>query len=87
MALDFPNRSRSYDARHRCVRFWGYDSACEVSFLIEEGALMRIDRSAPRTEHGFLVAFDKNRERILKAARKAYTPRGAGFFALAASNF
>ena len=87
MAIDFPNQSRSYDARHRCVRFWGHDSACEVSFLIEEDALKRIDRSAPRTEDEFLVAFDTNRDRILKAARKAYSPRGAGFFALAASNF
>ena len=87
MALDFPNQSRSYDAKHRCVRFWGHDSAREVSFLIEEDALARIDRSAPRTEDEFLTAFDANRDRIFKAARKAYSSRGSGFFALAASNF
>jgi len=87
MALDFPNRSRSYDAKHRCVRFWGHDSAREVSFLIEEDALARIDRSEPRTEDEFLVAFDANRDRIFNAARKVYSSRGSGFFALAASNF
>jgi len=87
MAIDFPNQSRSYDPRHRCVRFWGHDSAREVSFLIEEDALTRIDPSAPRTEDEFLGAFDANRDRIFKAARKAYSPRGSGFFALAASDF
>jgi len=87
MAIDFPNQSRSYDARHRCVRFWGHDSAREVSFLIEEDALTRMDQTAPRTEDEFLGAFDANRDRIFNAARKAYSPRGSGFFALAASDF
>ena len=71
MAIDFPNQSRSYDARHRCVRFWGHDSAREVSFLIEQDALTRMDQTAPRTEDEFLGAFDANRDRIFKAARKA----------------
>jgi hypothetical protein len=25
MAISFPNRSRSYDATRRAVRFWGHD--------------------------------------------------------------
>lgn len=87
MSIDFPNPSRSYDAKHRCVRFWGHDSAIEVSFLVEQDALTQIDRTTPRTEDEFLVAFDSNRDRILKAARKVYSPRGKGFFALAASDF
>jgi len=87
MSIDFPNQSRSYDSKHRGVRFWGHDSAREVSFLVEEGAFARMDKPAPRTEDEFLGAFDANRERIFKAARKAYSPRGSGFFALAASDF
>ena len=86
MAIEFPNQSRSYDARHRCVRFWGHDDAREVSFLIGEDALTRMERSAPRTEDEFLVAFDAHRDRIFKAARKAYSPRGSGFFTLAAAD-
>ena len=31
------------------------------------------------TEEEFLVAFDSNRDRIFKAARKVYSPRGSGF--------
>ena len=87
MAIDFPNQSRSYDGKRHGVRFWGHDSACEVSFLIEEAALARMDQTAPRTEDEFLVAFDANRDRIFKAARKAYSPRGSGFYALAVSDF
>ncbi|MGH6924642.1 MAG: DUF1488 domain-containing protein [Propylenella sp.] len=87
MAINFPNKSRSYDPRHHCVRFWGHDDACEVSFLVEEDALTRIDRATVQTEAGFLVAFDRNHERIIAAARKAYSRRGSGFYALAASSF
>jgi hypothetical protein len=87
MAIDFPNQSRSYDARRHGVRFWGHDDALEVSFLIEEGALTHLDRTTPQTEAGFLAAFDGNRDRIFEAANKAYSPRGSGFYALAATDF
>ena len=87
MAIDFPNQSRSYDGKRHGVRFWGHDSAREVSFLVEEDALARMDQTTPRTEDEFLVAFDANRDRIFKAARKAYSPRGSGFYALSASDF
>ena len=87
MAIDFPNQSRSYDGKRHGVRFWGHDSAREVSFLVEEAALADMEQTKPRTEDEFLIAFDANRERIFKAARKAYSPRGTGFYALAASDF
>ncbi len=87
MTINFPNQSRSYDPRQHGVRFWGHDDACEVSFLVEGDALSLIDRTAPQTEDGFLVAFDGNRERIIAAARKAYSRRGSGFYILAASSF
>ena len=87
MAIDFPNRSRSYVGKRHSVRFWGHDSAREVSFLVAEEALARVDQTTPRTEDEFLIAFDANRDRIFKAARKAYAPRGTGFHASWASDF
>src|ERR1700722_2372282 len=44
MALHFPNASRSYDATRHCVSFWGYDSAFEIAFHLEEKALQQISR-------------------------------------------
>ena len=87
MTINFPNPSRIFDPKHRCVRFWGYDSAFEVSFLVEADALCHIGRNAPRDEAGLLDAFDANRDRILGAARKAYSRRGSRFYALGASDF
>jgi hypothetical protein len=87
MALDFPNESRSFDPKRHCVRFWGHDDAREVAFLVEEDALCHFQRGAPRDEIGLLRIFDGNRERILKAARKAYSKGGPGFYTLAASDF
>jgi hypothetical protein len=87
MTINFPNESRSYDPRHHCVRFWGHDEALEVTFQVEEDALTRLDEATLRTEEGFLVAFDQNRERIFTAARKAYSRRGSGFYTLGAANF
>ena len=87
MPIEFPNQSRSYDGKRRGVRFWGHDDSREVSFLVEEDALTRMNQISPRTEDEFLIAFDANRDRMFKAARKAYSPRGSGFHALAAADF
>jgi hypothetical protein len=79
MALTFPNRSRSFDATRRAVRFWGYDSAMEASFYVSEDALKRVQPDMPLDEAGLLGAFDSNRELIYKAALKVYSrgPRGS----------
>ena len=87
MTINFPNQSRIFEPNRHCVRLWGYDSAFEVSFLVEEDALCHIDRNALRDEVGLLDAFDANRDRILGAARKAYSRRGSRFYTLAASDF
>ena len=87
MTLNFPNQSRSYDAARHCIRFWGHDGAREISFLVEEDALCRLSPDTDRHEAGLLGAFDHNRDRILRAATKVYSKRGAGFFNLAASDF
>jgi hypothetical protein len=85
--IEFPNHSRSYDRTRRAVRFWGYDSAIEASFFIDEGALRRIQPDAPADETGFLTAFDTNRDRICAAAAKVYVRGTRGSYDLVAANF
>ncbi len=85
--LNFPNESRSYDASRRCVRFWGHDGAMEVSFFVEEAALHQIEPGARHNQAALLQSFDDNRERILKVARKVYSGRRQGSYALIAADF
>jgi len=85
--IEFPNHSRSYDQTRRAVRFWGYDSALEASFFIEEDALRRIQPDTRRDESGFLNAFDCNRDLICAAAAKVYVRGSRGSYDLVAANF
>lgn len=85
--LNFPNISRSYDATRRCVRFWGYDGALEVSFFVEEAAMFQIAPETRHNEAAVLASFDNNRESILKVARKVYSGHRQGSYALVASDF
>jgi Protein of unknown function (DUF1488) len=85
--IDFPNHSRSYDPTRRAVRFWGYDSAIEASFFINEDALKRIQPDARLDESGFLNAFDSNRGLICAAAAKVYVRGSRGSYNLVAANF
>jgi hypothetical protein len=85
--IEFPNHSRSYDRTRRAVRFWGYDSAIEASFFIEEGALKRLQPSAGYDEAGFLKAFDCNRDLICAAAAKVYSRGSRGSYDLVAAHF
>jgi Protein of unknown function (DUF1488) len=85
--IEFPNHSRSYDRTRRAVRFWGYDSAIEASFFIDEGALKRIQPAAHSDEAGFLNAFDSNRDLICAAAAKLYVRGSRGSYDLVAANF
>ena len=85
--IEFPNHSRSYDQTRRAVRFWGYDSAIEASFFIDEGALKRIQPDTLPDESGFLRAFDSNRDAICAAAAKVYVRGSRGSYNLVAANF
>jgi hypothetical protein len=85
--IDFPNHSRSYDQTRRAVRFWGYDSAMEASFFIDEDALRRIQPDARPDESGFLSAFDCNRDLICAAAAKVYVRGSRGSYDLVAAHF
>jgi hypothetical protein len=87
MALSFPNRSRSYDATRRAVRFWGHDSAMEASFFVTEDALQRIQPDMQRDEAGFLGAFDAHRELICATAVKVYKRGRRGSYDLVGADF
>jgi hypothetical protein len=87
VALVFPNRSRSFDATRRAVRFWAHDSAMEASFFVTEDALKRIQPNAQLDENGLLMAFDANRELIQAAAVKVYRRGRKGSYDLVAADF
>jgi len=86
MSLAFPNRSRSYDSRKQCIRFWGHDASFEIPFFVEVGALCRIDPEAMSDEPGLLSVFDLNRDRICAAAGRAYARDRRGSYTVAASD-
>jgi hypothetical protein len=65
------------------VRFWGYDSAMEASFFINEAAL----RYARSDEADFLNAFDSNGDLICAAAAEVYVRGSRGSYELVANNF
>ena len=73
MTLHFPNPSRSFDATRNRIRFWGYDSAIEVSFFVEEEALLKLDPTLRgAVEDAFLKTFDDALEQIREVAETVY---------------
>jgi hypothetical protein len=72
--LDFPNTSRSYDARTDRISFWGHDDTVEIAFFLEMNALARIDPKVKSSEAAALAAFDGAWERIIALAKRAYRP-------------
>jgi Protein of unknown function (DUF1488) len=86
MALNFPNQSRSFDARGNVVRFWGYDSALEIPFFVEVGALCKLDPQWPNVEAAYLAKFDAALDRIREAARKVYKRGRKASYVLAATD-
>jgi Protein of unknown function (DUF1488) len=85
MTINFPNRSRSYDATRRAVRFWGYDRSMESSFYVSAEALARIQPDA-RDAVELLRAFDNNRDRIYAIAAKVYARGRRGSYDLVAAD-
>lgn len=84
--LNFPNLSRSFDAKHQCVRFWAYDDALEIPFFVQASAICRMDPAVIRNETGLLRAFDLHRERICRAAERVYSRHSKGSYTLSASD-
>ena len=87
MSLNFPNDSRSYDETRHAVRFWGYESAMEVSFFVTVDALCQLELRELADERAFLSAFDAHRGRIRSAADKAYSGPRKGSYELGANSF
>lgn len=87
MTLQFPNLSRSFDTTRGCVRFSGYDHTREVPFFVQEDAIRKIDGGALTNADSLLSAFDRNRDRICKAAGKAYGRRSEGSYTLTMADF
>ena len=89
MKLSYPNPCRSFDANHRRVCFWGYDSTIEISFFVGMDALKRLCPDMSDAESGFLQAFDAALDRIHEVADKVYARGGKGSYAyiLAAEDF
>ena len=86
MAITFPNRSRSYDATRRAVRFWGYDQSMESSFFIMVDALKQMQPNLQFDPSEILRIFDVNRERIYEIAAKVYSRGRKGSYDLNADD-
>jgi Protein of unknown function (DUF1488) len=86
MGINFPNRSRSYDATRRAVRFWGYDRSMESSFFVTVDALSRMQPNLHGDAVDLLRAFDINRERIYAIAAKVYARGRRGSYELSAAD-
>ena len=82
VAINFPNRSRSYDATRRAVHFWGYDRSMESSFFIMADALKQMQPNLRSDEIDILRAFDVNRDRIYAIAAKVYARGRRGTYDL-----
>jgi hypothetical protein len=87
MALNFPNRSRSYDATRRAVRFWGHDGPMEAAFFVNEDALRRIAPGTEDNEAELLGAFDSHLELIHAAAVRIYLRARKGSYELIPDDF
>ncbi len=86
MAINFPNRSRSYDATRQAVHFWGYDRSMESSFFVTVEALNRIQPNLHFDAVDLLRAFDINRDRIYAIAAKVYARGRRGSYELSAAD-
>jgi Protein of unknown function (DUF1488) len=86
MAINFPNRSRSYDATRGVVRFWGYDRSMESAFFMSEDALEKLQPGLQFEEDDVLRAFDSNRDRIYVIAARVYARGRRGSYDVTAAD-
>jgi len=82
MTINFPNRSRHYDATRQAVHFWGYDKSMESSFFIMADALKQMQPDIRLDAIDILRAFDLNRDRIYSIAAKVYARGRRGTYDL-----
>jgi len=86
MTINFPNLSRSYDAKRGVVRFWGYDRSMESAFFLSVDALQKLQPDLRLEEDDVLRAFDSNRERIYAIAAKVYARGHRGSYDVTAAD-
>jgi hypothetical protein len=86
MTINFPNRSRSYDATRRVVRFWGHDRSMESAFFLMADALQKFQPNLQFEEDDVLRTFDNNRDRIYAAAAKVYARGRRGSYEINAAD-
>jgi len=86
MTINFPNRSRSYDAKRCVVRFWGYDRSMESAFFLTAEALQKLQPNLQFEEDDVLRAFDSNREHIYATAAKVYARGHRGSYEVTAAD-
>jgi hypothetical protein len=86
MTLNFPNRSRSYDAAARRIRFVGHDGMFEVPFFVEIAALSAATAMGG-AEAEYLSAFDAERSSIQDVAREAYSHGRKNMYVLTQADF
>ncbi len=86
MTINFPNHSRSYDATHGVVRFWGHDRSMESAFFLTAEALQKLQPDLQFEEDDVLRAFDSNRERIYAIAAKVYARGRRGAYDVTAAD-
>lgn len=72
MNLTFPNTSRTYNPVQRSVRFTGYFKIFEITFDLDQAALMRVSQNTASDEASLLNAFDANRAQIEAVANSVY---------------
>lgn len=72
MTLRFPNASRSFEADHNRVRFWGHDSAIEITFFLEADALLKLCPELKLVEAECLAVFDSTVDDIHRIAKNVY---------------
>ncbi|QIA22275.1 DUF1488 domain-containing protein [Mesorhizobium sp. AA22] len=87
MTLNFPNRSRSYDAAAKRIRFVGHDGMFEVPFFVEIAALSAASPATSGAEAEYLSAFDAKRSSIQDVAREAYSHGRKNMYVLTQADF
>lgn len=86
MALEFPNRSRSFDETRNAVRFVGHDGMLEVPFFVEAAALVGLGAIGV-SEAASVQAFDAACSSIHDVAREAYSNRRQTSYTLTSKDF
>jgi hypothetical protein len=73
MTLSFPNPSRHFDERKKCISFKGHEGVFEINFDILHSGLQRLSSTVTLDEISMLSVFDAHRQRIEDAARDSHS--------------